>query len=246
MKRNLTLRVTSTETSIIDTQVSRFAPVGEVAQGALTRPQNAVLLFQVQKSAMKLTTLEVAAKLKTTDFTAFDKPGTNKGARGQLLEIALGVPNSSDLTDLADGEIKTFTVGESIAVTQLKHCLSEIIEDSVSFKDSKVGEKLKQCVYVGFTRSNDYVGTEVLNEETHPEHYQQLCEDYDYICTEIRAAFESETQLSTLTGPNGLLQIRTKASKTNGSYVPLTFAGCTLKDKGMAFYLCGRFGKEVV
>ena len=195
---------------------------------------------------MKLTTLEVAAKLKTTDFTAFDKPGTNKGARGQLLEIALGVPNSSDLTDLADGEIKTFTVGESIAVTQLKQCLSEIIEDSVSFKDSKVGEKLKQCVYVGFTRSNDYVGTEVLNEETHPEHYQQLCEDYDYICTAIRAAFESETQLSTLTGPNGLLQIRTKASKTNGSYVPLTFAGCTLKDKGMAFYLCGRFGKEVV
>ena len=221
-------------------------PVALVAQGALTRPQNAVLLFQVQKSAMKLTTLEVAAKLKTTDFTAFDKPGTNKGARGQLLEIALGVPNSSDLTDLADGEIKTFTVGESIAVTQLKHCLSEIIEDSVSFKDSKVGEKLKQCVYVGFTRSNDYVGTEVLNEETHPEHYQQLCEDYDYICTAIRAAFESETQLSTLTGPNGLLQIRTKASKTNGSYVPLTFAGCTLKDKGMAFYLCGRFGKEVV
>ena len=221
-------------------------PVALVAQGALTRPQNAVLLFQVQKSAMKLTTLEVAAKLKTTDFTAFDKPGTNKGARGQLLEIALGVPNSSDLTDLADGEIKTFTVGESIAVTQLKHCLSEIIEDSVSFKDSKVGEKLKQCVYVGFTRSNDYVGTEVLNEETHPEHYQQLCEDYDYICTAIRAAFESETQLSTLTGPNGLLQIRTKASKTNGAYVPLTFAGCTLKDKGMAFYLCGRFGKEVV
>jgi hypothetical protein len=26
----------------------------------------------------------------------------------------------------------------------------------------------------------------------------------------------------------------------------LTFAGCTLKNKGMAFYLCGKFGKEVV
>jgi hypothetical protein len=24
------------------------------------------------------------------------------------------------------------------------------------------------------------------------------------------------------------------------------FAGCTLKDKGMAFYLCGKFGKEVL
>ena len=196
---------------------------------------------------MKLTTLEVAAKLKTTDFSAFDKPGTNKGARGQLLEIALGVPNSSDLTDLSDGEIKTFTVGESIAVTQLKHCLSEIIEDSVSFKDSKVGAKLKQTVYVGFTRSNDYVGTEVLNDETHPEHYQELAEDYDYICTALRAAFDRGVELSTLTGPNKLLQIRTKASKSsNGTYTPLRFAGATLKNKGMAFYLCGRFGKEVV
>ena len=196
---------------------------------------------------MKLTTLQVAAKLKTTDFSAFDKPGTNKGARGQLLEIVLGVPNSSDLTDLADGEIKTFTVGESIAVTQLKHCLSEIIEDLASFNDSKVGAKLKQCVYVGFTRSNDYVGTEILNEETHAEHYQQLSEDYDYICTAIRAAFESGSELSTVTGPNGLLQIRTKASKsTTGKYTPLMFAGQQLKDKGMAFYLCGQFGKSFV
>jgi len=196
---------------------------------------------------MKLTTLQVAAKLKITDFSAFDKPGTNKGARGQLLEIALGVPNSSDLTDLSDGEIKTFTVGESIAVTQLKHCLSEIIENNVSFRDSKVGAKLKQTIYVGFTRSNDYVGTAVLNEETHVEHYQELSEDYDYICNAIRTAFDSGSEISTVTGPNKLLQIRTKASKsTNGKYTPLMFAGHQLKNKGMAFYLCGRFGKEVV
>ena len=195
---------------------------------------------------MKLTTLQVAAKLKVTDFRSFDKPAQNKGARGQLLEIVLGVPNSSDLTDLADGEIKTFTVGESIAVTQLKHCLSEIIEDQVSFSESKVGEKLKQTIYVGFTRDNDYVGTEVLNQETHPVHYQELEEDYNYICDRIRAAFESETQLNTITGPHGLLQIRTKDSKIRGKYHPIVFAGVTLKDKGMAFYLCGRFGKEVV
>ena len=195
---------------------------------------------------MKLTTLQVAAKLKVTDFSSFQKPAQNKGSRGQLLEIALGVPNSSDLTDLADGEIKTFTIGESIAVTQIKHCLSEIIEDSVTFSDSKVGEKLKQTIYVGFTRSNDYVGTTVLNQETHPEHYKELEEDFNFICDEIRTAFETETELNTVTGPNNLLQIRTKASKTNGRYVPLTFAGVTLKDKGMAFYLTGRFGKEVV
>ena len=193
----------------------------------------------------KLTTNEVYGKLKVTDFSVFEKPGKNKGARGQLLEIALGVPNSSDLQDLEDGEIKTFTVGESIAATQLKHCLSEIIEDSVSFDDSKVGQKLKQTLYVGFTRDNDYVGCDILNEETHPEHYQELREDFDYICQKIRYAWNTEVELNTITGPNGLLQIRTKASKTNGRYVPLRFAGVTLKDKGMAFYLCGQFGRNL-
>jgi hypothetical protein len=193
-----------------------------------------------------LNTLQVAAKLKVTNFAAFPKPGRNKGSRGQLIETALGIPNSSNLKDLVDGELKTFTVGESIAVTQLKHCLSEIIEDGVSFTDSKVGEKLSQTIYVGFTRANDYVGTGVLNPETHPEHYQELAEDYTFICDTIRSSFDSGSILNTITGPNGLLQIRTKASKTNGRYVPLTFANCTLKDKGMAFYLCGKFGKEVL
>jgi hypothetical protein len=193
----------------------------------------------------KLTTNQVYGKLKVTDFSVFAKPGKNKGARGQLLETVLGVPNSSDLKDLEDGEIKTFTVGESIAATQLKHCLSEIIEDSVSFDDSKVGQKLKQTLYVAFTRDNDYVGCEILNEETHPEHYQELREDFDYICQKIRYAWNTEVELNTITGPNGLLQIRTKASKTNGRYVPLRFAGVTLKDKGMAFYLCGQFGRNL-
>jgi hypothetical protein len=193
----------------------------------------------------KLTVNEVFAKLKVTDFSAFGKPGKNKGARGQLLETALGVPNSSDLKDLEDGELKSFTVGESIAATQLKHCLSEIIEDKVSFEESKVGQKLKQTVYVGFTRDNDYVGTELLNEETHPEHYSELKEDYEFICNSIYTLFNAGKELNTITGPNKLLQIRTKASKTNGRYVPLTFAGCTLKDKGMAFYLCGQFGRNL-
>ena len=195
----------------------------------------------------KLNTLQVVAKLKVTDFAAFDKPGKNKGARGQLLETALGVANSSDLKDLVDGEIKTFTKGESIAATQLKHCLPEIIENAVSFEYSKLGQKLSQTIYVGFSRKNDYLGCVVLNEETHPEHYQELKEDYEFICDKIRLAFNTETELNTITGPNGLLQIRTKASKTkSGSYVPLRFAGVTLKDKGMAFYLCSKFGKEVL
>ena len=193
-----------------------------------------------------LKTQQIVAKLEETDLSALTKPGTNKGSRGQLIETALGIANSSNLKDLEDGELKSFTVGQSIAVTQLKHCLPEIIEDGVPFEKSKVGEKLCQTIYVGFTRANAYVGYKVLNSKTHPKHYQELAEDYNFTCDAIRTAFDSGRELSTVTGPNGLLQIRTKASKTNGRYVPLTFAGCTLKDKGMAFYLCGKFGKEVL
>jgi DNA mismatch repair protein MutH len=194
----------------------------------------------------KLTTAQVFGKLKVTDFTQIDAPGRNKGSRGQLLEIALGVPNSSDLQDLEDGEIKTYTVGESIAATQLKHCLSEIIEDKVSFDESKVGQKLQQTLYVGFNRKNDYVGCAILNEETHPEHYQELREDYEFICNSIRTLFDAGKQLTTITGPHGLLQIRTKASKTKrNDYTPLTFADVTFNNKGMAFYLCGAFGRNL-
>jgi DNA mismatch repair protein MutH len=194
----------------------------------------------------KLSTADVQERLSTFDFATLAKPGRNKGERGQLLETALGVANSSDLKDLIDGEIKSFTQGQTISVTQLNHCLQEILEKGVTFTESKVFEKLNQTIYVGFTRSNDYLGFATINQESDPVHYQQLAEDYDFICDTIRTLFNAGKQLRTTTGPNKLLQIRTKASKTNGRYVPLTFAGCTLKDKGMAFYLCGKYGREVL
>ena len=56
---------------------------------------------------MTLTLTETEKRLQTTDFEALPKPRKNKGVRGQLLELALGIPNSSKLTDLVDGELKS-------------------------------------------------------------------------------------------------------------------------------------------
>ena len=195
----------------------------------------------------KLSTIQAVAKIKVTDFRGFGKPKKNKGSRGQLIEKALGLPNSSKLTDLVDGEIKSFTVGETISVTSLKHCLPDIIDGTVEFEDSKVGKKLAQTIYVGFTRDNDYVGTELLNEEVDPQHYQQLAEDYGYIAANIKVAYENGATLHTITGPNKLLQVRTKASKNkHGKYTSLCYNGVELKDKYMAFYLLANFGKKVI
>jgi len=207
----------------------------------------------------KLSTIQAVAKIKVTDFRGFGKPKKNKGSRGQLIEKALGLPNSSKLTDLVDGEIKSFTVGETISVTSLKHCLSEIVDNSVEFEDSKVGQKLAQTIYVGFTRDNDYVGTELLNEEVDPQHYQQLAEDFSFIAANVKYAVDNNLELNqlgfthhgrpthTITGPNKLLQIRTKASKNkHGKYTSLCYNDVMLNNKGMAFYLLADFGKKVI
>ena len=191
---------------------------------------------------MTLTLNQIKDNLKKVDFKKLPKPARNKGGRGQLLELALGIENSSRLCDCVDGELKSFTQGESIAVTQLKHVLPEIMQ-GVSFSDSKVGMKLKRTLYVGFDRENNYLDSIELNETTDKTHYKELEEDFNFICAKIRKC----EKLSTITGLNGLLQIRTKDSKDkNGNYHPIIWKGKQLANKSYAFYLCGKFGREVM
>ena len=195
----------------------------------------------------KLSVEQVENKLNNFDWSQLNKPGINKGDRGQDFETALGIKNGSDLIDLIDGELKSFTIGQTIAVTQLQHCLSQIIDDTVEFEDSKVFEKLKQTIYVGFDKVGNFLKSKTINEENSPEHYLELAEDYGYISAQIKAAYSAGTELHTITGPNNLLQIRTKASKkADGTYTPLTFSGVELKDKAMAFYLLSNFGNKIV
>ena len=211
---------------------------------------------------MTLSLSEVKVNFSKVDFTKLPKPSRNKGDRGQLLELALGIPNSSNLTDMVDGELKTYTRGESIAVTQLNHCIPEILK-GVSFNDSKVGKKLEQTLYVGFDKDNNFLGFVETNQTTDKEHYRQLEEDYNFICDKIRTAYQLKIELNqlegqpinrkgklsyTITGKNKLLQIRTKASKNSkGEYIPEKFNDVILNPNSkMGFYLCGRFGKELM
>ena len=74
-----------------------------------------------------------------------------------------------------------------------------------------------------------------------------MAEDYEFICDSVRTLFNAGKQLTTITGPNKLLQIRTKAAKNaHGEYTPLCYNGVELKDKYMAFYLLADFGKQVI
>ncbi len=193
----------------------------------------------------RLTVSQVISKFNSIDWSALPPPATNKGLRGQVIEQALGIPNSSALKDLEDGELKTFTIGESIACTQLTHCLSEI-EGSVPFADSKLGMKMANTLYAGFTRDDKFAGWTNVDYKTENEHFHKMEEDYNHICDEIRHSMKNKTELKTINGPNMLLQIRTKASKVNGKYIPMMYKGHQLKDKNMAFYLRASFGKELL
>ena len=186
---------------------------------------------------MTLTLTETQNRLQKTNFEALPKPRKNKGVRGQLLELALGIPNSSKLTDLVDGELKSYTKGESVAVTQLRHTLTEVFNNT-PFNKSKLGIKISRTLYVAFDRNNNFLGT-----ATHTKTNPLIEEDYNDICDFIR----NTKTLKTFTGRNGILQIRTKDSKDKkGNYHPIYYNGELLSNKSYAFYLCGKFGRELL
>ena len=196
--------------------------------------------------SMTLTLNEVKENLTKVDFTKLPKPKkTNKGKRGQLLELALGIANTSKLTDCVDGELKSFTQGESIAVTQLKHILPQIFANIPIYR-TKLGIKTQQTLFVGFDRDNNFIGSTTLTPESDPKHFEQLEQDFHDICDAILDAYYDKKELHTVTGRNGLLQIRTKDSKYKGKYHPIIWKGQQLSDKGFAFYLTGKFGRNLL
>jgi len=196
----------------------------------------------------KLTIKDALDIFKKTNFDKINSPEINKGSRGQSIEKILGLTNNSKLIDLEDGELKTFTRGESIPITQIHHCLSEIIYESISYENSKVGQKLNQVLFLGFSRDNQFLGYNIINKNIDLNIYMKILEDYEFICNKIREVYNKKEQLNTINGPNSILQIRTKASKNNktNKYPPLMFNGHKLKDKYMAFYLHPSFGKKYV
>ena len=189
---------------------------------------------------------EAEVKLNAIDKNSAPIPGRNKGGRGLWVEEQLGMPQSSQLNDFDDGELKAFKEGQTIAVTMLQHCLEEIFDRGVSYSESNVGKKLKNVLFVKFAKSGKFVKSLVSNADKYRQLYYDLSTDYNYICEKIRERYNNNQELNTINGPHKLLQIRTKANKNRlGKYVPLEYNGKRLKDKAMAFYLTRTFEQSI-
>jgi hypothetical protein len=237
-KMSMAIELVTSHNEVIEKQMAMLVDDKETD----TKPKKEKLY---QKD--KLSTQEVITRLSNVTWNMIPPPSKNKGSRGQMLELALGIPNSSALTDLSDGEVKTYTIGETICITQLNHCLHEIIKQIIPFEESKLGIKLQQILYIAFNKNGTYKGSALLNKDIHPLHFEHLVEDYNHICIAIRNIYINKGELYTITGPNELLQIRTKASKNKntGNYTPLVYEKHILKNKYMAFYLRSDFGKKL-
>ena len=211
---------------------------------------------------------EAETKLNSIDKNQAPIPSTNKGGRGQWVEKQLGMELSSKLNDFDDGELKVFKESEPIAVTMLLHCFDEVFDRSISFSESKVGKKLKNVLFVKFAKkTGKFVDSLVTNSESHRELYYKLSQDYNDVCEEIRKRYDNNEQhehiiekkgqppihtgnyynLSTISGRNGYLQIRSKAnkSKKTGKYKPLCYNGREVYQCAMAFYLRNQFARVI-
>ena len=120
-----------------------------------------------------LSTKQILTKMNRVKLTGLKKKSRNKGFKGMKLEKKLGIPCSNQLTDMTDGELKSFTVGQSIKITSLGHCLSEII-NKTRFKDCKLGTKTDQILFVGFNKDGDYMGHTLLNQSVKPNIYRKV------------------------------------------------------------------------
>ena len=191
---------------------------------------------------------EVTELLEKLDISKLEKPKNDKGKRGKILENILGIPNGSSLTDLEDGELKSYTIGETISVTQLGHCLADIIDNNIDFKDTKLYKKMERIIYIAYLKDGTYKKWKVVVLKEDDENFKKIKEDYEYISKKIKLAYENKNMLTTITGPNNILQIRTKASKNikTNSYPKLIYNGFELKDKYMAFYICSSYGKTLM
>jgi DNA mismatch repair protein MutH len=177
----------------------------------------------------------------------------NKGSTGQMLEKAIGLPLSNKMMDLSDGELKStkFLSGkpaESGFVTQLPHILNDIA-NAISYIETNLAMKLRQVIHVPVHKDSQnpldwYIGLpKIVSKETHPEIHLKIAQDFEFIAAYIRSVFvEKDASLHTYTGPNGVLQIRTKDSKP---YKPISWNGDEISNKSFAFYFTRNYIIEI-
>ncbi|NLV89107.1 MAG: DNA mismatch repair protein MutH [Tissierellia bacterium] len=148
-----------------------------------------------------------------------------KGKTGQLLEILLGLENSSKHLDFEDGELKTNKCDalgnplETMFITQISSIIDELL-DMKSFYETSLYQKIENLLYVPICKEGEpkdwfflpYVHVD-LREEKFKDLKLQLEDDYYNICKQLRDNIENSADGYIHTSSGKYIQVRSKDSK---------------------------------
>lgn len=183
----------------------------------------------------------------------------NKGLTGQLLELQLGLENSSRNLDFEDGELKSNKVdidGKPLETMYIKQ-ISSMIDDLLSeknFFETKLYKKINNILYVPVykgSRKNKVNRKEWrllpyihIKLSEHPQLKKQLEEDYYNICKLMKKQLDKSSNSYLHTCNGKYIQIRTKDSKPYNAIYSNIY-NRIVSDKNRAFYFKKEFIKKI-
>jgi DNA mismatch repair protein MutH len=150
---------------------------------------------------------------------------TNKGNVGQLLELVIGLKNTSRGLDFEDGELKTnksYPCGrpkETMFITQILSNIDSIITNQ-PFQETNLYNKIKNLLYVPVCKDGNeenwfflpYIHVN-LESDIFNILYVQLEQDYYAIVEQLNDHIENSVDGFIHTANGKLIQIRSKDSK---------------------------------
>ncbi|MDD4781860.1 MAG: DNA mismatch repair protein MutH [Tissierellia bacterium] len=149
----------------------------------------------------------------------------NKGKAGQLLEIALGLNNTSNKLDFEDGELKTNKCNkfgkplETMFITQILSIIDELLSNK-NFYNTRLYEKIDNLLYVPISKDGSpedwfFLPYEHVNLNDNYYYDLKIQLEYDYysICQQLHEHIEHSYDGYIHTSNGEFIQIRSKDSK---------------------------------
>lgn len=179
---------------------------------------------------------------------------TDKGLVGKLLELKIGIPNSSAKLDLSDGELKTNKCDptgkplETIFISQISQQFDEIIGGK-PFEESYLWEKIRNLLYVPVckqgSQSNWFLLPPVvvrLESKNFEAIRRQLTADFKRIVEQLKEHIETSGSIHTSNGV--FIQVRSKDSKPYHPIFSTTYQK-NISNKNHAFYFRKNFANFI-
>lgn len=178
----------------------------------------------------------------------------NKGKSGQILELAIGLKNTSYTLDFEDGELKTNKCNkeckplETMFITQISLMMDELLQKK-KFEETKLYHKISNLLYVPICKDGnpkDWFIIDVIHIDLRLDKYKdvkaQLEEDYYSICSQLEIHINTSEDGYIHTSNGKFIQIRSKDSKP---YHPIYSSkyGRNISNKNHAFYFKKDFMK---